>query len=266
MNRLLATPLLVALVLAALVLAAACADDDATPAAAPTTSTPQGATATSTTASPEPTTPPASPDSPAIVDAAEAARAWIAEVGGGDDEDAIALLSPRSLEAIGGPEGFRDRAIELAEGWGAWDTAEHLEVTAIDLGNPAGAAVVILHGSVSQEGPPEESWAAMPVVATGAGDRVEPFVDLGAVEADPAGGSTIEASARLTGFVPAELDVAFVVDAGQAVEPAVSATGDGRQRAELDVAGLAPGLHSLTVVVSGDGGVMARTFLYEVGR
>jgi hypothetical protein len=197
-----------------------------------------------------------------LVDPAETARAWIAEIGGGDDADAIALTSPRSLAAFGGEEGFRAREIELAEGWGAWDFAEDLDVTTVVIDDAT--AVVVLHGRVPQEGPPDESWAALPVVATPDGDRVEPFLDLGNVEVQPPAHTTIESSDRLSAYVLGNRDVHFVVDDRPAVEPSLQGADGDQQLAELDVEGLAPGLHALTVVLTNDDGVMARTFLYSV--
>jgi hypothetical protein len=237
----------------------ACGDDDDEPTAQATTTTTAGPTTTETPPQSTTTTTTAVVQ---LVDPADTARAWIAEIGGGDDDDAIALTAPRSLEAIGGPEGFVENETALAEGWGAWDFAEELEVTAVQL--DASTAIVLLHGLVAQEGPPREAWAAMPVVATENGDRVEPFLDLGTVEADPPGGATVEPDPRFAAYVLGGRDVQFIVDTGQPVVPALQSADGDQQLGELDVSGLEPGLHVLTVVVRRDGDIMTRTFEYAV--
>jgi hypothetical protein len=196
------------------------------------------------------------------VDAEDVARRWIDAIGSGDDDAAIALTAPRSLEAFGGPDGFRDREIELAEGWGAWSRAEDLELTAVDV--PTGA-IVVLHGQVSQEGPPEESRAALPIVTGDDGGRVEAFLDLGAIEIHPDAGSAIPRDPRFTAFALVGRDVRFIVDANPAVVPAITGADGDQQQADLDFRGLDAGRHALTVVLSDDSGaVTARTFEYTV--
>lgn len=249
-----------ALVLVALAVTAGCGKDKKDDAASTTTTAPPSTTVTTVPTTTTTTTEARSH----VVDAAGTAQAWIQAIADGDDDRAIALTSPRSLTAFGGAEGFKRDEIALAEGWGAWGHAEQKTVTVVDLPGLDGVVLVVLHGEVSQEGPPEESWAAMPVVATADGDRVEPFLDLGTVEVDPPAGAEIEESPRFTAFVLGGRDVRFVVDAGQAGEPALAGADGDQQRAELDTAGLEPGLHVLTVVLSNGDGVMARTFLYRV--
>lgn len=192
-------------------------------------------------------------------------RAWIDAIATGDDDTMVELVAPRSLAAFGGEQGVRDEEIALSEGWGAWSSAEGLELTVTRL--DATTAIVTLHGEVSQEGPPQESWAAIPVVITGEGDRVEPFLDLGNVEADPPANRDIDPAGTVAAFVLGNRDVRFVVDGGQAMEPTAVESADGdQQRAQLDISSLQlqPGLHGVTVVVTNDDGVMARTFLYAV--
>lgn len=235
----------------------ACGDDDDESSATTTTE----ATTSTTRTPPAPTTTRAA--GVALVDPAGTARSWIAAIADGDDDRAIALTAPRSLEAIGGPEGFAESDTALAEGWGAWDFAEDLEVTAVEL--DPDTAIVVLHGLVSQEGPPSEGWAAIPVVATEGGDRVEPFLDLGHVEADPPGGAEIQGEHRFAAYLLGGRDVTFIVDTNQPAEPTTQGADGDQQLAELDMAGLEPGLHVLTVVVRRDAEIMARTFEYTVG-
>jgi hypothetical protein len=240
-----------ALALVPLLLVAACGDDDDDDATSSTTTTTEATTSTTETP-PQSTT---TTTAVSIDDAAETARAWIAEIGGGDFEDAIALTSERALAAIGGEEGMRESEIALAEGWGAWDFAEALEVTAVEI-SPT-LSIVVLHGNVSQEGPPEESWAAIPVVATPDGDRVEPFVLLGEPTVDPPANSDVDRFPVVSVDVPDGLDLRVGWDAGP-ITPVLE--GEIRSTEELE-----PGLHAFVVVLRGeDGGVMARTFLYGV--
>lgn len=249
-----------ALALVALTVAAGCGDDDTKTDAATTTSTP-----TSTTSAPLPTTSSTTSAGPELADASGTAEQWIQAIADGDDDGAIALTSSRSLDAVGGPDGFKEREIELAEGWGAWGRAGSKDVTLVPVPYPPGTAIVVLHGEVSQEGPPQESWAGLPVVATDEGDRVEPFGDLGAVEVTPPGGSTITPDQDFSSVTPAGSDVYFVIDDREAITPALSSV-DGERITSSFSGGapLPPGLHALTVVVANEEGVMARTFTYQV--
>ena len=247
--------LLVALAALALV---ACGDDDDVESAATTTTE----ATTSTTRTPPAPTSTTAPAIGRVDDPASTVRSWIAAIAGGKDDVAIGLTAPLSLEAFGGPEGFVESETALAEGWGAWDHAEDLEVTAVEL--DAQTAIVVLHGMVSQEGPPREGWAAIPVVATEDGDRVEPFLDLGHVEADPPGGAQIESDHRFAAYVLGGRDVTFVVDTDEPAVPSTEGADGDQQLAELEVSGLEPGLHVLTVVVRRDAEIMARTFEYTV--
>ena len=206
---------------------------------------------TTTTAAPTTTT---TEGEPTLVDPAAAAKDWITAIADGNDEAAIALTSSRSIGAVGGADGFRQMDIELAEGWGAWGHADGVDITAVDLPSVPGTALVVLHGEVSQEGPPEESWAALPVVATADGDRIEPFLDLGDVDVSPENGSAIAPEANFGVTGPDGADLCFVLDDGPSVGAAALAAH----------APLASGLHALTVVASNAEGVSARTFTYTV--
>jgi hypothetical protein len=213
-----------------------------------TTSTTQATTTTSTTVA----EPASAPD--------DTAKRWVDAIASGDDDTVVELVAPRSFEAFGGEEGIRDNEIALAEGWGAWSHSDDLELTTVRL--DATTSIVIFHGTVSQEGPPEEGWAALPVVRVEEGDRVEPFLDLGNVEAHPSQGEAIEADQRFSAYVLGGRDVWFIVDDGVAVEPALQSADGDQQLGEYDVSGLDAGSHALTVVVRNDDGVMARTFEY----
>lgn len=242
---------MMAIVLVALALTAGCGDDDDEPNATTTTSTIAVLTTTSGVAlSTSSTTSVAS----IVVDAAGVAQAWIQAIADGDDDRAVALTSPRSLEVFGGAEGFENEEIALAEGWGAWARAEQKTVSVIDLPGLDGVALVVLHGEVSQEGPPEESWAALAVVSTVNGYRVEPFLDLGTVEVTPDNGSAIAPDEAFTPVTPDGARALFVIDDGEAM------TEDELANHEP----LTPGLHALIVIVWNADSVMARSFTYTV--
>ena len=228
----------------------ACGDDDSASSTSTTTST-TTAPATSTT----------STTAGALVkDATGTATAWLQAVADGDDDRAIALTAKRSLDQVGGPEGFKKMDIELAEGWGAWGRAADVDMTSRLLPFPKDTAIVILHGMVSQEGPPRESWNALPVVATDDGDRVEPFVDLGPITVDPAEGSKIADGDQLSAITTAGLDTYFILDDRDAVMPALKDVDDkGAKWLSAPTTSLEPGVHALTVVVVSDG-VEARSF------
>lgn len=191
---------------------------------------------------------------PALVEPKTAADRWVRAIADGEDDAAIALTSPRSLEVVGGAEGFHGMDIELAEGWGAWGRTDDQTVTSVELPSVPGTALVVFHGEVSQEGPPAESWAALPVVATVDGDRVEPFLDLGQVEVSPTSGASIAPDANFGITGPAGADLCFVLDDGPSLGASALAAHEP----------LSPGLHSLTVVASTVDGVSAQTFLYTV--
>jgi hypothetical protein len=241
-----------------LLLGGACGDDDddrdamPSPTASTRSTTTTSTTSTSTTA----------PELGRVNDPAATAQSWIAAIASGKDDVAIGLTAPLSLEAFGGPEGFAESDTALAEGWGAWDRAEELEVRSIELDDAT--AIVVLHGHVSHEGPPQESWAAIPVVATEDGDLVEPFLDLGNIEIHPDAGTEVSSDPRFSAYFLGGRDARFIVDFGQPVEPALQSADGDQQLGELSVSDLEPGLHVLTVVLRRGAEIMARTFEYTV--
>ena len=248
-KRLLVLPLL----LLALV---ACSDDgDADDKAASTTTSTTAASTSSSSSTTSTTDAVVEEGQPATV-----ALEWVQAIAAGEDDAAIALTSPRSLAAIGGEEGWHDMEIELAEGWGAWGNADDVEVVTEDVTD--GVWTATFHGSVAQEGPPEESWSTLVVVATDDGLRVEPFLDLGNVELDPASGASIEPTHTFSAFVLGGREVALLVDGTRVDATVESADGD-QQHASASHT-MDPGLHGFAVVVWNDTGVMARSAVYTV--
>ena len=233
---------------------ASCSDDDGDDerAGSTTTSTTEGPTATSSTT---PTTEAeAEEGEPSTV-----ALEWVRAIAAGEDDDAIALTSPRSLSAIGGEDGWHEMEIELAEGWGAWGSATDAEVVTEDITD--GVWTVTFHGEVAQEGPPEESWSTLVVVDSEDGLRVEPFLDLGNVELDPASGSAIDPTHTFSAFVLGGREVALLVD-GELVDASIESA-DGDQQHAFAAHTMDPGLHGFAVVVWNDTGVMARSAVYS---
>lgn len=236
---------------------AACGGDDSSSADKTTTTstTASSSTTTSTTT--------AAPSGPQVKDATGTVRAWLRAVADGDDATAVAMLSERSLAKIGGADGYQKMKIELAEGWGAWGRAEGIELTAKTLPFPKDVAVVVLHGNVSQEGPPQESWNALPVVATPDGDRVEAFLDFGTITSDPAEGGTLASGDVVKITTATSNDTFFILDSRDAAMPALQDVDESGATWVFAPESLDPGLHSLTVVIAGDG-IQARRFEYTV--
>ena len=248
-KRLLVLPLL----LLALV---ACSDDDDDDAKAASTTTSTTEATTSSSSSTTSTT-------EAIVEEGEPATValdWVRAIAAGEDDAAIALTSPRSLDAIGGEAGWHDMEIELAEGWGAWGNTDDVEVVTADVTD--GVWTATFHGSVAQEGPPEESWSTLVVVDSDDGLRVEPFLDLGNVELDPSSGASIEPTHTFSAFVLAGREVTLLVD-GELVDTTIEGA-DGDQQHATASQTMDPGLHGFAVVVWNDTGVMARSAVYTV--
>jgi len=225
---------------------AACGDDSGgKDAATTTTSTARRST---TTAAPTSTAP-----TRKVTDAVGTAKRWLAAVANGDDETAVALLSPRSLAKIGGADGYRRMKIELAEGWGAWGRAGDIRFTARTLPFPKDAAVVIVHGNVSQEGPPRESWNALPVVATDAGDRVEAFLDFGTISSNPSEGETLAEGDEVKITTATPSDIYVIVDDQPAFMPELRDVDTSGATWGFFPSKLEPGLHAVTVVVTREG-------------
>lgn len=219
--------------------------------------------ATTTTTSVRPSTSPAKPTTTAarrtVADAVGTAKRWLAAVANGDDETALSLLSSRSLAKIGGADGYRRMKIELAEGWGAWGRADGIEFTARTLPFPKDAEIVIVHGNVSQEGPPRESWNALPVVATDTGDRIEAFLDFGTISSDPKEGQTLAEGDEVKITTATPSDVFVIVDNRRAFMPELRDVGSTGTTWGFFPTKLAPGVHAVTVVVTAEG-IQAKRF------
>lgn len=240
--------------LATALLLAGCGKHDK-PRATATTTTTRRATSSSSTSSTAPAR--------TVVDAVGTAKRWLAAVANGDDDTALQLLSPRSLAKVGGAEGWKKMKIELSEGWGAWGRADGVELKSRTVPFPKDVAIVILHGEVSQEGPPQESWNALPVIATDAGDRVEAFLDIGTVSVDPKDGSEVAEGDEVKITTSTSDDLYVLVDDLPAAMPQLRDVDGAGAHWGFVVPALDPGLHSITAIVSGDG-IQATHFEYTV--
>lgn len=195
-------------------------------------------------------------------------RAWVAALAEGDLKEAWNLVAGRSRAAIGGFGAFTDVSSALAERFGAWAGAgdDAFSTVSLETGANEAFSVVVLYGTITQEGAPAPAADAVPVRTTRAGSRVEPFLDLGAVEHQPASGTVVPGDSTLAAVVPMLADVHFLIDHGQAEMPAMGDAPGDQQLASLELdGGLEPGPHSLTVVLTNPQGEMATsTALYRV--
>ena len=116
----------------------------------------------------------------------------------------------------------------------------------LETGGNEALSVVILRGTIPQEGPPAPAADAVPVRTTADGSLVEPFLDLGQVEHQPPPGTAIPADPTLEAFVHVLPEVRFVVDDQGAETPATEGADGDQRRASLNVGvPLEPGPHSL---------------------
>ena len=231
-------------------------DDVAGTTSGSSTSTPTTADATSTTAATD------------VSDAAAAVEAWIDAVADVDADRAWELLAEPSREGVGGREVFGRLVPEMGEGWAAWARSEDVQLDTIPLdaaGRP-GVALVVLSGTVAQEGPPGPGADAMPVHLVGGEAKVSPFEEDAAVELDPPSGTTVAPDDVLGAVVPRGPTVLFAVDATDLVEPTLEPIAGGGQRALLAVGQpLASGPHALTVVLLYEESIGTTTGVYVVG-
>lgn len=256
------------LITAAALALAACGDDAGDVTTDTTTSEPTATSAPSPTTEAPGRGGDGSPSGLSVEAADDTVRAWVEALATGELEAAWDLVAERSREAIGGFQAFTDLRSALAEGFGAWAGAgeDAFAVVPLDAGEGEALSLVVLRGTIPQEGPPAPAADAVPVRTTSQGSLVEPFLDLGAVEHEPPPGTAIPAEPNLAALVPAEPEVRFVVDDRGAQSPTNEAAEGGRQRASLEVhVPLEPGPHSLTVVLTTPGGdISTSTALYQV--
>jgi hypothetical protein len=130
-------------------------------------------TTTSTSTPTTSTTPTGEPDS-----AAAAVLAWVDALEEGDHDRALELLAPNSEAYARQTGGDVDAFIStLAEGYGAWGASSDRETTttAVESSGEGAIEVVVLSGTVQQEGETSTRNDAIPVRFSRGTYRVEPF-------------------------------------------------------------------------------------------
>ena len=235
-------------------------------------------TGTAPSIAPVTTAPPASAPGgagPAVEpeSAEEAVFAWVDALGAGDGETAVALLGPGSIDYIESlgqePVSFMS---ELSEGYGAWSASTDRSTTDMPVPSESGAtvAVVVLMGTVQQEGTTAYRTVAVPVRSEDGRYRVEP-VALGDGETriefvsppeGPDGLGGLPADGVIELLAPGAEQVAVRLDGGEVQSPEVGAGG----RVRFDPPGeMTSRTHLLVVASVGPGFVTAAavTFLVE---
>jgi hypothetical protein len=244
---------------AALLVFAACGDDDTTAAGDTTTTTSAESGSGSESGG--------SSDSAAVdvADPAAAAEAWVAAVAEGDMDAAWALLAEPSREALGSVDELEDRASELEEGWGAWASADDATYTATPYGDEAaGTSVVVVSGSVSQEGESGPAAAAMPVHTADGASRVSPFEGEEAIEFTPEAGTELAPRGQVEIVAPAGADITFVVDDRGTTRAAVQRSSEGQTGLIRVSPALEPGDHTVTAIIDVDGALQTASAVYTV--
>ena len=199
---------------------------------------------------------------PGVTDesADDTVRSWVAALAEGDLQEAWRLVAGRSRAAIGGFDAFTDLSGSLAGRFGVWAVADDdaFSVVPLETGANEAFSVVVLYGTVREEGVPVPVADAVPVRTTRGGSRVEPFLDLGPVEHQPPSGTVVPGDSTLAAVVPMLADVQFLIDHGEVEIPAMGDAPGEQQLASLELDGaLEPGPHSLTVVLTNPQGEIA---------
>ena len=214
--------------------------------------------------------------------AEQAARRWIRAAATGDLDTAWATLAPASQEAVGSRARLENRRTELAEGWGAWDGAEGVTLRVVDLMAADGGSeeipaeiphfgVAILSGAIAQEGTSTFRAVSLPVLGTGAGAQVDPFVQVGIeVDGEAPPGVRTNPDGTLGAYTPAMARVWFLLDGRAPAPPDLLEGADGDQQHATFTPGppLTEGPHAFTVVVlTVDGRIASRsTTVMVAGR
>jgi hypothetical protein len=175
----------------------------------PTASVPDGSATTA------PTAPATSTPQDEIGPAEQVVLDFVDALGRGDIDAAAALIGPRSEAYLTAQSGSVDAFLqEATEGFGAWSASTDRTVTSVDAG---GTTVVVLEGTVEQEGATDHRIDAFPVVHAESADAW--FVDAWAF--DPA----IEDQRLEIVSPPSRPDGSVVLAPGDVVQVAVAVPG-----------------------------------------
>ena len=244
---------------AALLVFAACGDDDTTAAGDSTTTTAEGSGSESGGSGSS------EGADVSVADPADAAKAFVEALAEGDVETAWALLAEPSRAALGSIDDLRDQASELEEGWGAWASADDAAYSAVPYGDEAdGVSVVVVTGTVSQEGEEAASATALPVRTVDGASLVSPFEDDSTIEFTPAPGTELEPRGQVEVTAPAGADITFVVDDRGTTSAAIQRSSKGQIGMLRVSPPLEPGDHAVTAVIDVDGALQVATATYTV--
>jgi hypothetical protein len=194
--------------------------------------------------------------------AGAAARAWLAAVDRGDEEQAWALLSPRSKAIAGSSAQLAGRLPGLAAGYRPWVASGRPPARAVLL-TEAGTEVrsVVILGPRHPRGPA----MVVPVLTVGGTSLVEPFepaIELTTSSPKP----ELEVRKLEIEIRPRATWVRVVIDDGGPVSPRLRwSERRGAHLATVD-ADLGRGRHTVvTAVIDGQGRIAARADVVEVG-
>ncbi len=199
---------------------------------------------------------------------AETVELWVKAIRQGDTDAAWALTHSASREAIGGRAAFDDDAPALAEGYGAWADSSDVRYTTVSASVASDQhTIVLLRGTIAEEGPPEQRADAVPVRSEGGRHLVDPFHDLTVPEAGfeihPAPNSAITSGTTFEVYLAGGREVALLV--GDRQIPTESESTDGDQQRVAGTPGtLSQGSLTLTIVVVREGLIQARSVTYTV--
>jgi hypothetical protein len=202
---------------------------------------------------------------------AAAVLAWVDALEQGDHERAVELTAPASQEWMREVDDPDALLIELSEGYGAWGASKDrkTQTTSIEGSGTSEVEIVVLSGTVSQEGSTSERVVAIPVRILGKDFRVEPFdladtetrIEFVAPEIGPDGALPLPVGDPVEVVVPSATQVTFRLDS----DAPISLTPDARGRARFDSNGsILPGEHLVLVVSVGPEHVTAAALRFTV--
>ncbi len=213
----------------------------------------------------------------------EAVLTWVGALSSGDLDAAWEAMGPASQAHWGSQSAFEAEGSGLAEGYGAWSSAEPdaVHVTSLTASGDGEVVVVTLVGSVEQEGTLNHRADAFPVRVVAGEAHIEPFAFAGELEivvpeGVPNGGErpVVGSDEALVVIVPRgvedpviRLDDGPVLTCGEAEGTELTELEDSPgQRCEYrPEGGIDPGDRVLTVAfLSADGtGISAQSVLFE---
>jgi hypothetical protein len=196
--------------------------------------------------------------------AGAAARAWLAAVDRGDEEQAWALLSPRSKAIAGSSAGLAGRLPALAAGYRPW--IADAEAGRTD-GKPPARVVLLTEAGAEVRSvvilPPRDQRGramAVPVLTVGGTSLVEPFESAIQLRTSRPGDELV------VSIRPRVRWVRVVIDDGGPVSPRLRWSAERREHRATVAADLGRGRHTVvTAAIDDKGRIAARADVVEVG-